>query len=293
MPLNGLPSALEDLLDFLASRNSIKSWNYYQNHKSSGTTLTIKWTSDFGDTGSRQSDSISYSRKSPEQLSRENKRENNWKMSRTEKTDLNSHSHFEDIQDTKSEVLTAVKSSDRHDNRAISSYDDALPLVSAECLSSGKPVSRTSEPGDHNSLSIPKLGYDCVDPNLKGSEKPYPKFTDNCTKCNDVKIHTDSSSHSTVMKQMNNGPPFKRRCGDCNALVLDSSLPDWKYRLNETVRLCNFCSGPNYFFQHFVCESCIPEHAGHSIREGVIRFHVEKNKKSGKYDFGPVLMDLG
>ena len=240
MPINGLPSALEDLLGFLMSRNNIKSWNYYQNSQGSGTTLTIKWTSDLEhveDAESHQSDSVSYRRKSPAQISRDSQRVKDWKMSRTQKMDLNSPNHFEDILDTKSEVLTA-NSSDLNDNRAISNHDDALPFVSDECVSSGKPGSSTPEPEKCNSLNINRPASDHVDLPLKGSEKPYPKLTDNCTKCKDVKIHTDSSNHNTVMKQMDNGPPFRRRCADCNSILLDSSLPNWKYRLDETVRLC-------------------------------------------------------
>ncbi len=80
MPVNGLPTALEELLVFLLSKNCIKSWNYFG--QSSGTTLTIKWTNTTEEEDSESqefTDSLSYRRKSVAQMSRDSKRANSGK----------------------------------------------------------------------------------------------------------------------------------------------------------------------------------------------------------------------
>ena len=298
MPVNGLPSALEDLLIFLLSKNCIKSWNYFG--QSSGTTLTIKWTDNNEEDATESPefcDSVSYRRKSVAQISRDSRRAKEWKKSKME---LNSQNYPDDVLENKSEILTA-NSSDLNQAIGIDSHD-ALPFVSAENASPphmGKVVAST--PGlqdiEPPSIDIPADMdvSDKVHQPLLGSERTssYPKFTDDCSKCKDIRYHTGSTDHDTAMKQLHKGPPFHRKCMDCNSAVFDTSKQDWKYKLDKPARLCNYCSPKSLFFPHFVCESCVSNHKGHSITEGVFRLHLQKNKKSGRYDFGPVIMSYG
>ena len=83
-----------------------------------------------------------------------------------------------------------------------------------------------------------------TDQPLLGSERisSYPQFTDDCSKCKDIKYHTSTTDHDTAMRQLYRGPPFRRKCVDCNSTIFDTSQREWKYRLDETVRFCNYCS---------------------------------------------------
>ncbi len=93
----------------------------------------------------------------------------------------------------------------------------------------GNPV--TSTPGmEHSespSIDVPADTDLCeqTDQPLLGSERisSYPQFTDDCSKCKDIKYHTSSTDHDTAMRQLYRGPPFHRKCVDCNCTIFDTS----------------------------------------------------------------------